>query len=163
MTREALLKRFVSIRTWKKEGLEAPHKGLVLMMALAKVQAGTRWLSFTTVNEPLKKLIERFGKDRASYGVEDPFWRLKNDRGRFWEVRKVPPDRLRDMAPPTEDELLEFRAEAGFTDEVYTELRQNPTWVVGLANAIYDAHPIGDAREEVFRAVGLSTSIPEPQ
>lgn len=155
MTREALFKRFDRIRTHKKDDFEAPHKALVLLMALAKVLAGTRWLSFATVNEPLKKLIERFGKDRASYGVEDPFWRLKNDRGRFWEVRKVPPDRLRNIAPPSEDELLDFGAEAGFTDEVHSALRQNPTWVISLANAIYDAHPVGDSREEVFKAVGL--------
>jgi putative restriction endonuclease len=163
MTREALFKRFDGIRTWKKEGLEAPHKGLVLMMALAKVQAGTRWLSFATVNEPLKKLIERFGKDRASYGVEDPFWRLKNDRGRFWEVRKVPPDRLRNIAPPSEEELLDFGAEAGFTEEVYNTLSQNPRWIVDLAKKIYGDHQVGDSPEEVFRAVGLLTSIPQTQ
>ena len=163
MTREALLAKFDSIRTWKKDGVEAPHKTLVLLMALAKAQAGTRWLSFTTVNEPLKRLIERFGKDRASYGVEDPFWRLKNDKGGFWEVRNAPTDRLQEADAPTEQELLDWDAKAGFTQDVYDALRQNPQWVIDVAEAVYGEHPTGSSREEVFRAVGLSISIPETQ
>jgi|WetSurMetagenome_2_1015567.scaffolds.fasta_scaffold46647_3 hypothetical protein len=152
MTRRELFSKFDKIRTYRK-GSEAPHKALVLFMALAKVQSKTRWLSFPEV----QKLIERFGQT----GAHDPFWRLKNDRGHFWEVRKVPPDRLRNTAPPSEEELLDFGAEAGFTEDVHTALQQNPAWVVSLANAIYDAHPVGTSREEVFRAVGLSTSIPK--
>ena len=149
MTREELFSKFDKIRTHRR----APHKALVLFMALAKVQSNTRWLSFPEV----KKLIERFGQD----GAHDPFWRLKNDRGRFWEVRKVPPDRLRSVDPPSEEELLDFGAEAGFTEEVYNALSQNPRWIVGLAKKIYGDHQVGDSPEEVFRAVGLSSDPPD--
>ena len=57
MNREAMLRRFDGIRTYRRGGYETPHKALVLLYALAKVQAGTRWLAFRAVNEPLKKLI----------------------------------------------------------------------------------------------------------
>jgi hypothetical protein len=35
-------------------------------------------------------------------------------------------------------------------------LRQNPQWVLDLANAIYAAHPVSPSRAEVFRSVALS-------
>jgi putative restriction endonuclease len=156
MNQESLLQRFAHIRTWKKEGFEAPHKALVLLMALAHVQRNARWLSFRAVDGPLKGLIEQFGQGTATGNPEEPFWRLKNDSGLFWEIRgNVPAARKGDSDAPTGQELLDWNAEAGFTDDVYEALRQNPRWVVDLAEAVYGAHPVGNSREEVFRAVGL--------
>lgn len=155
MTHEALLARFAHIRTWKRDGFEPPHKTLVLLLALANARRGIRWLSFRTIDEPLKRLIERFGDRKHFYFPEEPFWRLKNDKPRFWDVMNVPLSFQQDADPPAEMELREWDARAGFTDDVYSVLQRNPEWVLDLAEAIYSAHSIGGSREEVFRAVGL--------
>lgn len=158
MNHGTLLQKFAHIRTWKKEGLEAPHKAFVFLSALANVQRGSRWLSFRTMNEPLKRLIERYWEDRQTQLANEPFWRLRNDKGQFWEVRgNVPAGRLRDIDAPTEQELLDWDAKAGFTQDVYDALRQNPQWVIDVAETVYGEHPVGSSRDEVFRAVGLST------
>ncbi len=162
MTHEALLARFAHIRTWKRDGFEVPHKTLVLLLALAKVQRGIRWLSFRTIDEPLKRLIEQFGEERHFYFPEEPFWRLKNDKPHFWDIRNVHAGILQDIDPPGELELCEWDAQAGFTDDVYDALYRNPQWVLDVAQAIYSAHPVGGSREDVFRAVGLKAGVVLP-
>jgi hypothetical protein len=148
MNKYELRERFRELSIYTNSGYKAPHKPLVLFKALAQVQHGPRWLPYSMV----KECLAQFGKD----GANDPFWRLKNDPGLFWEVQgAVPAQRRGDIDAPTELELVDWRAEAGFTEDVRNVLLQNRKWIGDLAKFIFDEHTKGFAQEEMFRAAGL--------
>ncbi len=156
ITLTMLLDRFGRIKVWKKDGVEAPHKPLLLLLALAKLQVGVRELPFAAVNEPLKKLLERFGPDRSLYHSKFPFWRLKNDKG-IWELHGNEGfERLLDRDQLTEDELLQYEVRGGFPHDVLEAFRRNPDWVVEVARAILSAHFRGDLHKDIVKSVGLT-------
>lgn len=53
MTREQIRKLFFSINIWKKGDQRAPHKPLLLLLALGKVQQGTQWIAYSEVKDKL--------------------------------------------------------------------------------------------------------------
>ena len=86
-TREALLEAFAGVRTFAKKTQRAPHKHLLLLIALARVQRGEpRWIPYPVVLADLGELLARY----SPFGrrtPENPYWRLRNDKGPLWEVR----------------------------------------------------------------------------
>lgn len=77
---DALLERFRRIRAWAQRGERAPHKPLLLLMLLARVQAGRpASVSFAEIEPVLRELLRRFGPPRRSFHPEYPFWHLQSD------------------------------------------------------------------------------------
>src|SRR5437763_873518 len=85
LTGEQILDGFRSIRSWVRGDQRAPHKSLLLLIALAAVQRGVRWMSYTDLEPRLKQLLSDFGPHRTMSHPEYPFWRLRNDG--LWEVQ----------------------------------------------------------------------------
>jgi putative restriction endonuclease len=86
MTDDDILELLGGINIWKKGGQRAPHKPLLLLMTLARVQRGeSRLATFEVIEPALKRLLQDFGPQRKSFHPEFPFWRLQND-GDFWVV-----------------------------------------------------------------------------
>ncbi len=64
MSRDEILKAFDGIRVWRQGERRAVHKPLLVLYALAKVNAGAATLSDWNDAEPaLKELLEEFGPD----------------------------------------------------------------------------------------------------
>ena len=83
---EDLLERLRSVAVWTQGGKRAPHKPLLLLLALASVQRGEeRLTSYDDLHERLEQLLINYGPPRQSQHPEYPFWRLQND-GEFWEI-----------------------------------------------------------------------------
>ncbi|MBJ6610750.1 MAG: hypothetical protein JG718_10360 [Candidatus Thiothrix moscowensis] len=84
MTPEALVNHFASINVWTQGDRRAPHKPLLLLLALARVQQGkSRLMSFTEIEVLLEKVITAFGPNRPPH-PEYPFWHLKSEE--IWEI-----------------------------------------------------------------------------
>ncbi|HJN77839.1 MAG TPA: hypothetical protein QGF58_28240, partial [Myxococcota bacterium] len=81
-----VLDLFRNLKVWKKGDQRAPHKPLLVLMALARLQGGgERLWSFEDINPLLHELLVEFGPgDRKSVHPEYPFWYLRNDG--VWEV-----------------------------------------------------------------------------
>ena len=57
-----LLERFRAIKTWKRGDQRAPHKPLLILMALGRIQQGEdRLVPFQDMEEPLETLLRRYG------------------------------------------------------------------------------------------------------
>ena len=83
------LDKIRGLRVWERRGERAPHKPLLLLLALAKAQQGfPRLLPWNDIEVELARLLEDFGPTRLSNHPEYPFWHLRNDE--LWEV--VDPD-----------------------------------------------------------------------
>ena len=54
---------FDNIRRAQRAGVYAPHKPLLILLALARVQRGEpRLVEFTAIDTPLRKLLAEFGR-----------------------------------------------------------------------------------------------------
>jgi putative restriction endonuclease len=83
-----VLDAFENIRRAQRAGVYAPHKPLLILLALARVQRGEpRLVEFTGVDAPLKQLLEEFGPSSAAKSRHYPFWHLATDgNGALWEL-----------------------------------------------------------------------------
>ena len=85
MNRETLLTNIKNMNIWKKHDQRAPHKPLLILYALAQLQANQKqWLDYRIVSEDLRRLLIDFGPYRKSYHPEQPFVRLANDG--IWQL-----------------------------------------------------------------------------
>ena len=80
---------FENIRRAQCAGVYAPHKPLLILLALARVQHGeSRLVEFTVVDAQLKQLLAEFGPSSAAKSRHYPFWHLATDgSGALWELR----------------------------------------------------------------------------
>ena len=80
LTDDDLTDRFASVTVWRAGGQRAPHKPLLILWSLARLQRGEdRLVPFADVYDPLKKLLRDFGPPRTSFHLEYIFWHLQSD------------------------------------------------------------------------------------
>ena len=122
--RADFLGRIDGVNVWKRDGERAPHKPLLLLTALSKIQSGHgRLVAWNDIEEPLRKLLDEFGPSRHSHHPEYPFWYLQSDE--LWEVedseqlgrRKKGGDAL---GNPLLSELRRLNTRAGLPAHAYT-------------------------------------------
>ena len=91
---DALLQRFQNLNVWRRRGERAPHKPLLILLALGRLQSSDqRLMPFDQIEETLAGLLEEFGPPRTSPHPELPFYHLKNDG--VWEIEDRGPLRIR--------------------------------------------------------------------
>ena len=142
---EDWVKRVVSLAQWRHGGERAPHKPLLLLYTLGRLQrTGSSAVSFVDAEGDLSRLLEEFGPPRKTTPVY-PFHHLTNDG--LWEVRT--PTGVGSPGPT----LTALRAGAvGELDvEFSRSLVRDPRLFASVVRAILDAEfssddPRGDHR-----------------
>jgi len=85
MTKQQLLETIANLRIWKQGDKRAPHKPLLLLIALSRIQQNKqRLVLFSEIEKPLTELLTEFGPQRKSHHPEEPFHRLPKDG--IWEL-----------------------------------------------------------------------------
>jgi putative restriction endonuclease len=142
------------LRPWSRGGKQAPHKPLLILVALRRVSEGrSRLASFPEIEVELCELIKRFsdvdGRANAGY----PFWRLQTDG--LWEVKDASlfSSRQSKTDPPL-SALRSRSARGGFPEALDAALRANGTELSRLAQLVATRF-FPAQQEEVLRAVGL--------
>lgn len=144
--------KFASISVWKKGAQRAPHKPLLLLWSLARVQQeGRQYFPFPEVRQPMLQLLEEFGPYRQRHNMRNPFARLRNDG--LWELSKPFPRNY----VPTVKELQSV--EAGFPDAIFQKLLAHPEQISTLAQNLLDAHFSETLHEDICEAIGLDLSL----
>jgi len=110
---------------WTRGGQRAPHKPLLLIWALGRVQRGEeRTAPFTRVADEVGRLLDEFGPPRKTQAAY-PFWHAQADG--VWEVIThggVHPKK--GGSSPTATALLDADAEGGFPSDIDALLRLQP-------------------------------------
>lgn len=156
MSTSDIAERFSNLRLWAQQGQQAPHKPLLLLFMLARVQRGEpRLIAWRELEEPLRRLITDFGPPRKSVHPEFPFWRLRNDAdGKLWEVPEAGQLKANDKGDVRVTELRKHDVHGGFTVEVDTALRDDPELVERLVARFLDGLK-AEEPVKIRKAVGL--------
>ncbi len=153
---------FARLRVWEREGERAPHKPLLVLLALGRWVSGEQGpLRYSDVEDPLRNLLTEFGPPRRSHHPEFPFWYLKNDG--VWVVSPeagYPP--RKGHSSPSARQLREAHAAGQFTPTVRLAFEKNPALISTIARQLLDAHFPATTHEDILAAVGLDTDSPFP-
>lgn len=162
MTRDEILRAFDRIRVWQQGGHRAPHKPLLILLALGRLVRGENpVVEFSEIEGKLKELLTEFGPSSAPATRHHPFWHLATDRGAgdtpIWEL-KGPPEILKrpPAATPNLSELREYHVSGGFPEPLRRALLAEPGLVSEITRRLLDAHFPETLRQDVLDAVGLT-------
>ena len=80
MTEKEFLDVIDSLRVWRKGNERAPHKPLLILLALARLHNNQdRFLPYSDVSRDLRGLLKAFGPQRTSHNPDQPFLRLEKE------------------------------------------------------------------------------------
>jgi putative restriction endonuclease len=152
---DSILRQFRELNVWRRGEERAPHKPLLVLLALGRLQSGApRLLPFDEIENPLSRLLEEFGPPRKSIHPELPFFHLQTDG--VWEIdEQAPLTRRRGSKNPLRTELRKWRVGGGFTPKLYEELKERPEAVRELAREVLSAHFPESLHESIAGAVAL--------
>jgi len=158
-----VLDAFENIRRAQRAGIYAPHKPLLILLALARLQRGEqRLVSFAAVDQPLKQLLAEFGPSSAAKSRHYPFWHLATDgRGALWELTG-PREFLKRAAghTPGLTELRKHEVKGGFPLDVDEALRHQPGLLQAVASRLLDAYFPSTLHADIVASLGLDLDGP---
>ena len=148
--------RGVRASCWSRNGSRAPHKPLLLLLALGRLAGGkSRLALYERLETPLTDLLQRFGPHRPTHCPERPFWHLRTNK--LWEIpnSEVLAEHLTRGRRPTPTRLMEHRIKGGFPEEIYNLLRGDPGLVQeAMRELLYQNFP-ETWHDDILSAVGL--------
>jgi putative restriction endonuclease len=146
---------FEKINCWTKGDSRAPNKPLLLLMALANVQKGNRWLRYDQIERPLRSLLEEFGPPRQSPHPEYAFWRLLGDG--LWEIprRDIIENDLTSKGDAKTSTLRAEKAEGGFTRTTFEALKNDPELLRSCARHLLSKTFPSSLHDQILETIGL--------
>lgn len=153
--RDEFFQKLGQVRFGQKHGQRAPHKPLLVLLALGRIVRGEERLARyeQDIKGPLTELLKRFGPPRKSIHPQYPFGRLREEK--LWEI----PDRESLSTTKSGDlrqrELRERAVTGGFPEPIYALLRSDPRLVQQTAQALLYEHFPFSLHDDIRTAVGL--------
>ncbi len=147
MSEQNLLDRFSKIKVWTRGDQRAPHKPLLILYALAKLQQGQRWLPYSKIKAEVGDLLREFGPPRDTSPIY-PFQYLRNDG--LWTYFPNQPTSF------TERFLQKNDVAGGFPQADYTLLRSNPALARTIATFLLNKNFPPSLHEDIVSATGLN-------
>ena len=162
-TAAQVLETFDNIRRAQRAGVYAPHKPLLILLALARVQHDEpRLVEFAAIDGSLQSLLAEFGPSGAAKSRHYPFWHLATDRrGALWDLNG--PRELLSRpagATPNLGELRTHHVQGGFPPEVDEALRKVPGLLEAVAARVLETYFPSTLHTDIAAAVGLDLDRP---
>ena len=164
-TAQEVLAAFQNVRRAVRNDVYAPHKPLLLLLALGRVQRGLPRLStFSEVEPDLKAMLGAFAPASSLSSRHYPFWHLRGDGGRtLWdfsgpEVLTSQPD----GATPNLGELRRPGIQAGLCADVFDTLAHQPGLLQQVAQQLLEANFPETLHADIAAAARLDLT-PVPQ
>lgn len=155
LTGDELLAQVQSIRQWQAGDQRAPHKPLLLLFMLGRLQRhGERLLTFDQVADPLSRLLEQFGPPRRRQRPEYPFWRLGFD-GELWEVEGAELVELTRSGDPQLGSLRRGEVRGGLSPQVASLLRDDDVLFARVVATLLDNNFQSSLHEDLCLAAGI--------
>lgn len=153
-----VLDAFDNIRRAQRAGVYAPHKPLLILLALARVQQGeSRLAEYSAYDAPLKLLLAEFGPSSAAKSRHYPFWHLTTDgQGALWTL-SGPREILNRPAGATPNlgELREHHVKGGFPMDIHEALLGIPGLLQAVASRMLETYFPSTLHADIAATVGL--------
>ena len=161
MKNKEILGRFHDLNIWQRGDERAPHKPLLVLYAIGRLMGGDKQLAYIDIKEDLRNLLKEFGAPRKNYRPQDPFWRLRNEKERVWDIPNeyMIGETLRSNRKSTGDAIikdLEQYGVGGFIEPIARKFEKNHRLAYEVAMNILDSHFPITYHEDIFQAVGIS-------
>ena len=153
MDRVSFFKQIGEINIWKSRGRRAPHKPLLLLLALGRVyHKRDRLVRYGgDIEDELRKLLVRFGPPRRAHHPEEPFTRLSEDG--LWEIPGFEALSTTKSGRPVLAGLR--RTRGGFPKPLYDLLRLDRMLVIEATQEILNGHFPRSVHGDIRDAVGI--------
>jgi putative restriction endonuclease len=141
-----------NLNVYRRGSRRAPHKPLLLLVAISKLQHGERDIAFGEVEEALNPLLNAYAPPVESrHQPELPYWHLQSDG--LWEVSGADNLPLQRGGFPR---MSALRLTTGhLADEFAKELKADSAFLRTVVSAILDDHFEESLYEDILAAVGL--------
>jgi hypothetical protein len=147
-----------SLRPHSARGEPAPHKPIVLLVALGRLAAGhDRLMQFAEVKETIDDALVAAGRPRHAH---QPFWRLLSSSPLLWEMPEEDRRKVRQTASGDATTSSMLRTRAGFPAATVRVLRDPNTFskvVALLSEQIPQA-----SRAQVLALAGIASPAERP-
>ena len=155
-----LIESFNKLTTWKRKGERAPHKPLLMLLALGEFcRDPHREIPYFEIDTKLRELLEEFGPVRKNYHPEYPFWRLQKDG--LWEVHGVDKIIVTSSGDASKKDLMKGDVFGSFPEKIRSELIQNPKLFSQIVQNILNAHFPTTIHEDILQSVGIDLMTKE--
>jgi putative restriction endonuclease len=151
---DQLLERIRSINVNRSGDRRAPHKPLLLLVAIAKLLQGQRELGFREIESLLRPLLNAYAPPvSGQHEPKLPYWHLRSDQ--LWEIPGAAELPLQQGGFPQMEAL---RGTSGHLPEAYAKaLLSNESLVANVVQMILDAHFPESLHDDILAAVGLTS------
>jgi len=151
--RGSVVERLTALRQYQASGERAPHKPLLVLLALGQLaRTGSSELTWSAAEERLVALLREFGTPSSTgpQAAAYPFTRLRGDG--VWRLsRDVPNDSL--------GPLREAPIAGSFTDDIERALTRSPDTIYMAARAIVLAQFPMSIAPDVLAAAGFEPDL----
>ena len=156
--KQQLLEAVSNIKIWKQGDKRAPHKPLLLLLTLSRLQHGKeRLVLFSDIEKPLTELLIEFGPWRKSNHPEQPFFRLPSDG--IWELLDNQGGIPIINRKFTKTSLRKEKIKGGFTQIVFDLINADSELLEQLSNILLEANFPSTIHQDILDAVGLDIEI----
>lgn len=154
MNKETILNQVKNLTVWKRGGERAPHKPLLLLLALGKLlQNKSRMIPYKEIDKNLDILLREFGPVRMNYRTEYPFWRLQNDN--LWEVSGAQEIELNKSGDPQKADLINYRVAGGFPKHLFDTFQSDKKLLFKVVQELLDSNFPSSIHEDILQSVGI--------
>lgn len=154
MDKEKILKHFKTLTIWKSGDKRAPHKPLLVLLAIGFLQnKDQRLIPYNIADNKLERLLVEFGTPRNAKNTHYPFWRLRKEK--IWEIPKENELLVNNSGDVRKTELREKNIKGGFTPDVYQLLKTNSIIRNKIIYELLYAHFPKSLHEDIILETGL--------
>lgn len=146
---------FDALTVWRHGDRRAPHKPLLVLLALGYLQnENQRLLEYPKIEEKLEELLTEFGTPRNATNTHYPFWRLRKEG--IWEVERAKELTVNTSGDVKKTELRTKNIRAGFTEEVYDLLKNDTALASEIGMNILASHFPDTIHEDIIHETGFN-------
>ena len=151
-TQATLLERVATLNTYRRGERRAPHKPLLLLVAVANLVHGRTRLTFDEVETALLPLLEAYAPPVAGrHSPDNPYWYLRSDG--LWEIEQAESMARTASGYPTK---AAFRATAGrLPPEIADQLKADPRRTRQVIDCLLGTYFPETQHASILDAVGL--------
>lgn len=147
------LRRLGNLSVFKKGERRAPHKPLLLLVAISRLQRGQKEISFSEVKQVLEPLLYAYAPPvKSRHQPELPYWHLQTDA--LWEIPESKNFERQKGGFPKMGDLR--RSSGHLVKEFADALEASPNLLERSVKLLLDSYFPESLHEDIAAAIGLN-------